>query len=267
MSFYPRCTTVLSHKGCRGFDFLVCCNGLCLTSLRNCTTVCLDSCPNMSFKEAELRCIREAPPPNLTESSNCFMCCLVTGCTALHAAAAAEEGNAQIVELLLAARATVNLQDKEGLPSEMKVERRFCFFVCCNSRCLPQNLHFKVHKVLRLPRNLHFKVCKVLHMPRNLHFKVHKVLRLPRNLQFKVHKVLRLPQNLHFKAHKVLHLPRNLHSRSTKCCACHEICTSRPAKFRTCHETCFKVHKVLLLPRNLHFKVQKLLHLPQKTKK
>eukprot|EP00913_Durusdinium_trenchii_P027844 g26108.t1 len=36
------------------------------------------------------------------------------GCTALHAAAAAEEGNAQIVELLLAARATVNLQDKEG---------------------------------------------------------------------------------------------------------------------------------------------------------
>lgn len=68
----------------------------------------------MSFKEAELRCIREAPPPNLTESSNCFMCCLVTGCTALHAAAAAEEGNAQIVELLLAARATVNLQDKEG---------------------------------------------------------------------------------------------------------------------------------------------------------
>ncbi|CAK9083516.1 unnamed protein product [Durusdinium trenchii] len=39
------------------------------------------------------------------------------GCTALHAAAAAEEGNAQIVELLLAARATVNLQDKEGRAS------------------------------------------------------------------------------------------------------------------------------------------------------
>ena len=35
--------------------------------------------------------------------------------------------------------------------------------------CLPQNLHFEVHKVLYLPQNLHFEVHQVLRLPRNLH--------------------------------------------------------------------------------------------------
>ena len=74
----------------------------------------------------------------------------------------------------------------------------------------------------------------------NLHFKVHKVLRLPRNLHSKAHKVLHLPPARLYTSTptKSCICHEICTSRSTKSCACHKICTPRATKYYTCHEIC-----------------------------